>query len=397
MKIAQVQTFVVANPPPHFGGPYFVFVKLTTDHGISGIGEAYCAPFGPHIVAAMIEDTAERFVIGSNPFDIETLWRRIYSAAYTQRPDVSIGAVSSALEMACWDIVGKELSQPVYNLLGGQIRDKLRTYTYLYPASSDGTDDGTYSDPDRAAERAVHYADLGFTAVKFDPTGPYTAFDPRQLGLEALDRSEALTSAIRQAVGSQVDVLFGTHGQMTPAGAIRLARRLERYDPLWFEEPTPPDHPDGMAQVAAATTIPIATGERLTSKYEFAAVLRSQAAAILQPNLGRCGGVLEAKKIAAIAETYHAQIAPHVYCGPVVAAAAIQLATCIPNFLILEGIETWGGFHAKILKTPIAWEAGYVIPPSAPGLGVELDEAVAVAHPYTGSALHLNSAESPEN
>ncbi len=397
MKITEAQTFVVANPPPHFGGPYFVFVKLTTDSGISGIGEAYCAPFGPQTVAAMVEDTAERFVIGSSPFDIESMWRRIYSAAYTQRPDVSMGAVMSALEMACWDIVGKEVDQPAYNLLGGQVRDRLRTYTYLYPSSADGGDDGTYSDPTRAAERAVHYADLGFTAVKFDPTGPYTAFDPRQLGLEALDRSETLTSAVRQAVGSRVDLLFGTHGQMTPAGAIRLAKRLEPYDPLWFEEPTPPDHPEGMGQVAAATTIPVATGERLTSKYEFASVLHAKAAAILQPNLGRCGGLLEAKKIAAIAETYHAQIAPHVYCGPVVAAAAIQLATCIPNFLILEGIETWGGFHAEILKTPIVWEEGYVIPSSAPGLGVELDEEVAAAHPYTGSALHLNSAESPES
>ena len=397
MKISDAQTFVVANPPPHFGGPYFVFVKLTTDHGVTGIGEAYCAPFGPATVADMISDTCERFVIGSNPFDIEALWRRIYSAGYTQRPDVSMGAVLSAIEMACWDVVGKETNQPVYNLLGGRVRERLRTYTYLYPSTADGTDDGTYSNPARAAERAAHYADLGFTAIKFDPTGPYTAFDPRQLSLEALDRSEALLGAVRDAVGSRVDLLFGTHGQMSPAGAIRLARRLERFDPMWFEEPTPPDHPDGMAQVAAATSIPVATGERLTTKYEFAAVLRAKAAAILQPNLGRCGGILEAKKIAAIGETYHAQIAPHVYCGPVVAAAAIQLATSIPNFLILEGIERWGGFHAEILKNPITWEDGYVVPPDAPGLGVELDEEVANAHPYGGDALHLNSAGSPED
>ena len=397
MKIVDAKTFVVANPPPHFGGPYFVFVKLTTDSGIEGIGEAYCAPFGPHTVAAMIEDTCDRHVIGSDPFAIEALWRRIYSGAYTQRPDVSNGSVLSAIEMACWDIVGKETNQPVYNLLGGRVRESLRTYTYIYPTTTDGSDDGTYSEPDRAAERAAHYADMGFTGVKFDPAGPYTSFDPRQLSLEALNRSAAITSAIREAVGDRADILFGTHGQMTPAGAIRLARRLEEFDPLWFEEPTPPEIPEGMAKVAAATTIPIATGERLTTKYEFAAVLRAGAAAILQPNLGRSGGILETKKIAAIAETYHAQVAPHVYCGPIVGAAAIQLAACIPNFLILEGIETWGGFHAAILKTPIQWEAGYVIPSTEPGLGVELNEEVALAHPYVGSERHLNPGEEAQD
>jgi galactonate dehydratase len=144
-----------------------------------------------------------------------------------------------------------------------------------------------------------------------------------------------------------------------------------------------------MAQVARATSIPIATGERLTTKYEFARVLATGAASILQMNLGRVGGLLEAKKIAGMAEAHYAQIAPHLYCGPVVGAANIQLATCSPNFLILEGIKCWDGFHAEILKTPIRWESGYVIPPSGPGLGVELDEAVAERHPYDGDELHL--------
>jgi 2-dehydro-3-deoxyphosphogalactonate aldolase len=148
-----------------------------------------------------------------------------------------------------------------------------------------------------------------------------------------------------------------------------------------------------MAQVARQTSIPIATGERLTTKYEFARVLQAGAASILQMALGRVGGILEGKKIASIAETYHAQIAPHLYCGPVAGAAGIQLATCTPNFLVLEGIERWDGFHAEILKTPIQWEEGYVIPPTTPGLGVEIDEAVAAAHPYTGDALHLEMAE----
>ena len=182
---------------------------------------------------------------------------------------------------------------------------------------------------------------------------------------------------------------------MTPSSAIRLARRIERYDPLWFEEPTPPENPREMARVAAHTSIPIATGERLATKHEFARVLEAGAAAILQMALGRVGGLLEAKKIAGMAETYYAQIAPHLYCGPIEGAANIQISACTPNFLILEGIKDWGGFHAEILKTPIGWEEGYVIPPTAPGLGVELDEAVAAAHPYTGKRLHLEMLDRP--
>src|SRR5207237_10384785 len=195
--------------------------------------------------------------------------------------------------------------------------------------------------------------------------------------------------------GPRCDLLFGTHGQFTPAGAIRLAKRLEQFDPLWFEEPTPPELPEQMARVARATSIPIATGERLTTKYEFARVLQTGAASILQPALGRVGGLLEAKKIAGMAEAHYAQIAPHLYCGPVEGAANVQLAACSPNFLILESIQTWGGFHAELLKSPIRWEAGYVTPPTAPGLGVELDEEVAAAHPYEGEALHLEPVYRP--
>ena len=204
-----------------------------------------------------------------------------------------------------------------------------------------------------------------------------------------------LVRLVREAVGVNADLLLGTHGQFTTSGAIRLAKHLEPYDPLWFEEPVPPEMPEQMALVARATAIPIATGERLTTKYEFARVLAAGAANILQMNLGRVGGLLEAKKVAALAEVHYAQIAPHLYCGPVVGAANIQIATCSPNFLILESIQQWGGFHAKILKKPIRWESGYVIPPTAPGLGVELDEAVALAHPYSGDGLHLEMVNRP--
>lgn len=393
MKIVDVETFVVANPPPSFGGRYFIFVKLVTDDGIVGYGEAYAGSFHPDVVAAMLADVAERHLVGHDPRDVERFWRSAYGRGFSLRPDPSLVATMSALEIACWDIVGKAVGQPVYRLLGGQLHERLRTYTYLYPQPDDSSD--VYLDPELAAGRAAEYVERGFTALKFDPAGPYTVMGGHQPSLRRIELSVEFVRVIREAVGTSADLLFGTHGQFTPSGAIRLATQLTPYDPLWFEEPVPPDDITGMARVAAATSIPIATGERLTTKTEFARVLEAGAADILQPNLGRAGGILEGKKIAALAEAHNAQIAPHLYCGPIVGAANIQLATCSPNFLILEGIDDWGGYHAELLKTPIRWEDGYVIPPTAPGLGVELDEDVARAHPYTGDALHLDMTEKP--
>lgn len=393
MKITNLQTFVVANPPPHYGGLYFIFVKLTTDSGVTGYGEVYSVPFHPRVVEQMIADVAERYVIGSDPSQIERLWRILYSSGFTQRPDTSMLGILSGIEIACWDILGKEAGKPVHALLGGRVHEKLRSYTYLYPKGGDETN--VYKDPVLAAERAAEYVRLGWTALKFDPVTPYSAFDPRQLSLEHLELAERFCKLLREAVGSRADLLFGTHGQMTPSGAIRLARRLEAYDPLWLEEPTPPDNIEEMAQVARGTTIPIATGERLTTKYEFVRVLQSKSASILQMALGRVGGILEAKKIAGMAEAHHAQIAPHLYCGPIEGAANIQLAACSPNFLLLESIQTWGGFYSQILKKPIVWQDGYVIPSTEPGLGVELDEEVALAHPYTGKRLHLEMTDEP--
>ncbi|MEX3010180.1 mandelate racemase/muconate lactonizing enzyme family protein [Hoeflea sp. TYP-13] len=400
MKLQSIETFVVGNPPPSRGGRYFIFVQLKTACGIVGVGEIYNATFSPHLVAEMAKDVFTRIFEGEDPHRIERLWRNTYGAGYTLRPDVTVMGVLSALEMACWDIIGKAADKPVYELLGGRVHEKLRSYTYLYPPGDenvypDPETRNVYNDPDIAAEIALHWVDQGFTAVKFDPAGPYTVYDGHQPSLEDLERSETFCRRIREAVGTRADLLFGTHGQFTVSGAKRMARRLEPYDPLWFEEPVPPEMPEQMAEVARYTSIPISTGERLCTKYEFARVLDIGAASILQMDLGRVGGLLEAKKIAAMAETRYAQIAPHLYCGPVVGAANIQLSACIPNFLILESIQKWDGFHAELLKNPIEWDSGYVIPPEAPGLGVELDEAVARAHPYTGDELHLTMETEP--
>jgi 2-dehydro-3-deoxyphosphogalactonate aldolase len=395
MKIVSAKTFVVGTPAPHHGGAFWVFVKLTTDSGVEGIGEVYAVPFHPAVVEKMIADVVDRYLIGTSPFDIESLWRRTYSAGFTQRPDVSMMAILSGIETACWDIMGKETNQPVYNLLGGKVRDRVRTYTYIYPAP--GADNSVYSIADISCERAAYYVKEGFTALKFDPVGPYSAFDPRQLSLEMLDFTEKFVKQLRDAVGNKVDLLFGTHGQMTPAGAIRLAKRLEKFDLLWFEEPTPPDMPEEMARVAAATTIPVATGERLSTKYEFARVLRHNAAAILQPAIGRVGGIMETKKIAAIAETHYAQMAPHLYAGPIEAAANLHVDLSTPNFLIQESIEMMGDFHGKLLKKQLPWENGFFLPTTEPGLGVELNEEVALAHPYTDKRLHLEMHQVPLN
>src|ERR1700730_16267584 len=393
MKLTDVNTFVAGNPAPGVGGRYFVFVKLSTDGNVHGVGEAYCVPFHPEVVTRMLTDVFERYLAGEDPHNIESIWRRVYSAGYTQHPDLSLTAVLSALEMACWDIIGKEANQPVYNLLGGRVHERLRSYTYIYARPGDRTD--VYQDPDLAAERAAEYLAQGFTALKFDPAGPYSAFDGRQLSLAALELCERFMRTLRAAVGTRADLLFGTHGQMTAAGAIRLARRLEPYDPLWFEEPVPPDAPEEMARVARATRIPIATGERLATKYDFGRLLQAGAAAILQMNLGRVGGILGGKNSAALAGVQHVQIAPHLYCGPVVGAANIQLATCSPNFLILESIERWDGFQAQILRKPVRWEDGYVIPPTEPGLGVERNEEFIANFPSTGSQRLLEMDAEP--
>jgi galactonate dehydratase len=393
MKIKEFKTFVVGNPPPHFGGRYWIFLKLTTDSGITGYGEAYSIPFNPKVVEHMIGDVCDRYVIGADPFKIEKLWRLVYGRGFTLRPDISIMGILSAIEMACWDIIGKELNKPIYELLGGQVHEKLRAYSYLYPEKQDNL--SVYSDPETAAKRAAEYVEKGFTAVKFDPVGPYSVFDPRQLSLEALDHTEKFVKIVREAVGNKCDLLIGTHGQMTTSGAIRLAQRLEKFDPLWFEEPVPPENQEEMSRVARQTSIPIATGERLATKYEFARLLATQAASILQFALGRVGGILEAKKIAGMAEAHYAQIAPHLYCGPIECAANIQIDTCSPNFLIQETIKTCGGFHTEILKEPICWEDGYIIPSNKPGLGVELNEEVAISNPYTGNELHLEMHDRP--
>ena len=391
MKLQDLDIIVTAPPAPGWGGRYWILVKLTTDTGITGWGECYAASVGPVAMRAVIEDVFARHMQGENPENIELMFRRAYSSGFTARPDLTVMGAFSGLEIACWDILGKARERPVWALLGGRVNDRIRAYTYLYPLPHHDQD--FWVSPDQAAEAAADCVARGYTAVKFDPAGPYTIHGGHMPAMSDISVSAAFCKAIREAVGDRADLLFGTHGQFTTAGAIRLGRAIAPYDPLWYEEPIPPDNPAQMAEIARAVGIPVATGERLCTKAEFAPVLRQGAASILQPALGRAGGIWEVKKIAAMAEVYSAQMAPHLYAGPVEWAANIHLAASIPNLLMAETIET--PFHDALIKGSLRVENGFVTPPEAPGLGIDIDEALARAHPYEGSGLHLEMQKTP--
>lgn len=394
MKLQDLDIIVTAPPAPGWGGRYWILVKLTTDTGVTGWGECYASSVGPEAMRHVIEDVFARHMQGENPENIELMFRRAYSSGFTQRPDLTVMGAFSGLEIACWDILGKDRDRPVHALIGGRMNERVRAYTYLYPLPHHDIT-AFWTSPEMAAEAAADCVARGYTAVKFDPAGPYTLRGGHMPAMADISQSVAFCKAIREAVGDRADLLFGTHGQFTTAGAIRLGQALEPYGPLWFEEPIPPDNVAEMARVAGAVRIPVATGERLTTKAEFAPILRSGAASILQPALGRAGGIWEMKKVAAMAEVYNAQMAPHLYAGPVEWAANIHFAVSIPNLLMAETIET--PFHDQLIRGCIRVEDGFVTAPTAPGLGIDVDEDLARAHAYTGNELHLQMQEDPCN
>ncbi len=392
MKLADLDVIVTAPPAPGWGGRYWILVKVTSDTGITGWGECYASSVGPEAMVHVIRDVFARHMAGENPENIELMFRRAYSSGFTQRPDLTVMGAFSGLEIACWDILGKDRDRPVHALLGGRMNDRIRAYTYLYPMSHHKMSEFWVS-PEMNAEAAAAYVARGYTALKFDPAGPYTIRGGHMPAMSDITRSVAFCKAIREAVGDRADLLFGTHGQFNTGGAIRLGQALEPYSPLWYEEPTPPDNIEDMARVARGVRIPIATGERMTTKAEFGAVLRAGAAEILQPALGRAGGIWEMKKVAAMAEAFNVQMAPHLYAGPIEWAANLHLAASIPNILMCETIET--DFHDRLIKGAIRVEEGYITPPSGPGLGIEVDEDLARAHPFAGDGLHLQMQEAP--
>lgn len=375
MKITELKTMIVENEPPYRGGRYLLFIEILTDEGISGLGERITGNTYSKSLddiqwqIGLINDLANHAVINQNPFDIEKIWQKMYGSRHDFRhPSLHATPAISAIEMALWDIVGKATNQPIYNLLGGKYHHKLRAYAYMPTPKG-----GFLDNPEQAGQTAVKLLEEGNSACKLDPFMPLFPL-PRDIPLKEIEKAANVFKAIRNEVGYQLEVGIGTHGQLTTYSAIRTADMLEQYKPFWFEEPVPPENIDEMARVAAHTSIPIATGERLVTKYEFSNLLQKQAAQIIQLDVGQCGGILEAKKIASIAEAHYAVIAPHMACGPIAAAAAIQIDTCSPNFLIQEANQ--GPLHHTIFKEPIIFENGYITPPTAPGLGIELDPDV---------------------
>jgi galactonate dehydratase len=396
MKLTKMETFIVEVPPPGYGGNYWFLIKLHTDEGVYGWGETATLSVFYRMqktYKTMMEELFEAHLKGQNPMDRERLAKTIYTAVTSRHTEYSTQGLASAIDLALWDIAGKVSNQPVYNLLGGSFRDKVRTYSYVFNFKTGGSQRSNWFDPKFVAENGLHLVEQGFTGVKLDPV-PMVHFEPPLTTQESTDQMavryrgayrnpfnmtldqyksvDATIGALRDAVGTRADILIGTHGQITTASAIRLAKVLEPYDPLWFEEPVPPENTKEMAKVALSTKIPIATGERLTTVFDFTRVLEDGAAVYLQPDLGSCGGISECKKIAGMAEGYYAQMAPHVWGGPVITAAALQIDACIPNFLIQESIYKGGGFFDELVVEPFIWENGYYTVPSKPGLGVDI-------------------------
>ncbi len=372
MKVTGIETIVIDNIPPYRGGRQWLFIKLLTDEGLIGLGErptGHAADLRSQI--QMLESMCEEFVVGQSPFDVEKLWQRIYGTRHDYRhPSLYATPAISAIEMALWDLIGKATGQPIYNLLGGQYHDKLRAYAYM-PA------EGIWENPEKAGEVAAKLVEEGNTACKIDPFMPLFPL-PRDIPLKDLKHAARIFRAIRDAVGDELEIGIGTHGQFSTSGAIRAAKVLEEFHPFWFEEPVPPENVDEMARVARQTSIPIATGERLATKYEFAQILNKQAAGIIQLDVGQCGGILESKKIAGMAEAHFAMIAPHMYVGPIAAAAAVHVDTSSPNFLIQE--YNGDSLHNDIFVDPIRFQQGFITPPTAPGLGLELNEEMVAKH-----------------
>lgn len=360
MKISGVKAFSVQLPGMWTN---YVFVKVSTDEGIVGWGE--CS-VGVESIKAVVEELGATLV-GKDPFRIEEHWQALYHIHHNVRGGVLHTAAISGIEIALWDIKGKAFKLPIYEMLGGAMRDKIWGY---------GRFDG--ETPEKAVERATSQVAEGFSALKGDPFGHQGIFTTPQSERDAIDK----VAAVRKAVGKDVELMVEVHGRLTPAEAVRVGNALEEYNPFFYEEPVPPQNVDAMAKVAAAVRIPLATGERLYTKWEFRQLIEKQVVAVIQPDVCHAGGILELKKIAAMAEAYYIGFAPHNPYGPVNTMAALHVVATVPNFIIQEGGHA---NYDPLLKAPFPKQkGGYFDLPKGPGLGIELDEAALAKHASRG-------------
>lgn len=342
--------------------PRSAILRMTTDAGITGLGEAVLEGRG-RTVRTAVDELAE-YLIGKDPRRIEHHWQAMYRGTFYRGGPVLTSAISG-VEQAMWDILGKSLNVPVYQLLGGAVRDRIRLYKAVGGATLEEL---------RSSVRLA--VDEGYTMVKTGLIEFAHMTEPPAFLRRVTERMEA----IREIIGPDRDFALDLHARTTPELAIRLAKELEPLQPLFIEEPCPPENIDAMAAVARATTIPIATGERLYTKWAFRELLEKRAAAIVQPDLAHCGGIWEGRKIAAMAETGYVAFAPHNGIGSVNLAASLQVAATVPNFLAQE-FKTLG---ENLLKRPFVARGGYVDLPEGPGLGIEIDEAKLEALAYPG-------------
>ena len=355
MKITKLESLFVA--------PRWHFLKMHTDEGLIGLGEPVVEGRA-RTVAAAVQDLAS-YLIGQDPRRIEHHWQVMYRGTFYRGGPVLTSALSG-VEQAMWDILGQSLGVPVYQLLGGAVRDRIRVYAHC------GGDT-----PEEAAHAARARVAEGYTALKTTIDAPVRLVDTPAYVARQVARIEAMRAALPDTVDLAVDF----HGRVGPAMAIRLCQELEGCGLLFVEEPVLPENVDALVAVARSTTIPIATGERLYTRWGFREVLEKGAAAIVQPDLCHAGGIGEVRKIAAMAEVYYAALAPHNPLGPISLAAGLQVDACSPNFLCQEQVTLGEGY----LTQPFVLRDGYIDLPTGPGLGITLDDAAVRARLNDGA------------
>jgi galactonate dehydratase len=366
MQVKQITPFLVDSG----SSKTWLFVKIETDEGLVGWGEAYTQADRDRAIMAHLEEMG-RHLIGRSPFAIKHFSSVMYLDYALRRPAMDFWSALSALEHALWDIVGKACGQPVYNLLGGPCRDRIRVY-------ANGWSEGAKS-PNELARAADKVVGRGFTALKFDPfSNPWRTQIGRTEEALAVER----VRAVRDAVGPKVEILVEVHRRLAPNEAIRMAHKLEQFEPFWYEEPIDATDIDGLAEVRSRITLPVVTGEALYSKEQFAEVFARRAADILNPDVCNCGGILALKEIASAAEPWHVTVAPHNYNSTTVGlASTLHVSACIPNFLITEYFVNFEAAGRELARQPFEVKDSYIALPTAPGLGVELDEAWLARHP----------------
>ena len=369
MKITDVRTVVVNAEMRNW-----VFVKVVTDQaGLFGWGEA-SLEWKTRAVIGAVEDFAP-MLIGEDPRNIEHIYQKLYRHSFFRMGVIGMSAISG-LEQACWDIFGKSTGMPVYRLLGGEVRNKVRMYTHL----GGGDMKAVYQtfDPQPLIDLAHAVVARGYTALKV----VFVPYSEPLMGRQYVRQFASMFEKLRLAVGDDIDIMIDFHGRTSPAMAIQYIHAIEEFSPYFCEEPVPPENIPAMRQVREAVRAPIATGERLVSRFEFRELCEQQACHIVQPDLCHCGGLLEAKKIAAGAETYFMGVAPHNPLGPIANAAALHFALSTPNFLIQEDMLTDVPWRWDVVKHGLKMENGYWVKAEAPGLGIEVDEAEAAKHPF---------------